>query len=267
MNIESTIELVKPYAIRIGIALVIFSAGMAAAWLARLIAMRSLRNGKPGPMVARFVSQLAYAVLLALTVAAALGQLGVQTASIVAVIGAAGLTIGLALQNSLANIASGLIIVALKPFNVGDFIEGGGQSGTVLEVGLMATTLKTATGQKVVIPNSKLTDGSIINYSVHPTRRFDTTVSVAYSSDLAFVRETVRKVIESDSRILQEPKPVVLIDELADSGITVGIRVWIGSADYWDVRFSLLEKIKVAFDKAGIEIPFPQRVVKVIGGK
>jgi len=252
---------------RIGIALAIFVAGIAAAWLARLIAMRSLRDGKPGPMVARFVSQLAYATLIALTIAAVLGQLGVQTASIVAVIGAAGLAIGLALQNSLANIASGLIVVALKPFNVGDFIEGGGQAGTVMEVGLMATTLKTAAGQKVVIPNSKLTDGSIINYSAHPTRRFDTSVSVAYSSDLSFVKETVRKAIDSDPRILQDPQPIVSIDNLADSGITVGIRVWIGGADYWNVRFSLLEKIKGAFDEAGIEIPFPQRVVKIIGGK
>ena len=136
--------------------------------------------------------------------------------------------------------------------------------GAVEEVGLFTTTLKTADGRKVILPNSKLTDDNIVNYAAHPTRRLDTSVSVAYASDLAFVKERVMAVLAADGRIIQDPAPIVSIDELGDSGITVGIRIWVKREDYWPVRFEVLQEIKADFDKSGIEIPFPQRVVKVL---
>lgn len=257
-------EAVRPYAVHAGLAALLLAGGFFLAWLLRKVAARAMRRGRADPMVARFASQLAYILIIALAVAAALGELGVQTASIVAVIGAAGIAIGLALQNSLANLASGLMLITLRPFSVGDYIDGGGCAGTVMSVGLFATTLRTFDGVKIVVPNAKLTDGNIIDYSTHSTRRFDTSVSVAYASNLDFVKETVLKTLSADERVLPDPAPVVSIDALGDSGVVVGIRVWTESKNYWPLRFELLGKIKADFDAAGIEIPFPQRVVRMV---
>ena len=237
--------------------------GYLLARLARSMLARSFRRQSPDGTISLFASRLVYAVLLAVTISVALGELGVETASIVAIIGAAGLAIGLALQGSLANLASGLLLVVLKPFKTGDYIEGAGQSGTVMEVGLFATVLRTFDSRKVVVPNSKLTDGTIVNYSTHPTRRLDTKVSVAYSSDLGRVREVLAGVLAAEPRVLADPAPVISVEELADSGVVIGLRIWLKSSDYWPVRFELLGKVKEAFDAAGIEIPFPQRDVHI----
>ncbi|MBR0057271.1 MAG: mechanosensitive ion channel, partial [Kiritimatiellae bacterium] len=264
MTIDKAIELLRPYVGRAAIAAAILAFGLAAAWLVRRLARREMTRHKSDPIAAHVVSQLAYAIVAILATAAALGQLGVQTASIVAVVGAAGIAVGLALQNSLSNLASGILLVTLKPFHAGDYIEGAGQAGSVIEVGFFTTTLRTFDGRKVVIPNSKLTDDSIVNYSTHPTRRIDAKVSVGYATDLPKARAVARDVLANDGRVLADPAPVVSVDELADSGITLGVRAWVKREDYWPVRFELLEKIKIAFDAAGIEIPFPQRVVRLL---
>lgn len=260
-------EFSAPYIGRLAIAAAILLGGFCAASLMRYIVCKAIRRGKSDPMVGRFVSSLLFSATMVIALAAALGELGVQTASIVAIIGAAGIAIGLALQNSLANLASGIILVALKPFSAGDYVEAGDKAGTVLEVGLFTTTLRTFDGIKVVLPNSRLTDGPIVNYSTHPERRFDTSVSVAYSTDLDTARRVLRELLAKDSRILPIPEPVVSVDSLADSGVVLGIRVWTLSKDYWQVRFGLLADIKAAFDAAGIEIPFPQRVVHLQNGR
>ena len=199
--------------------------------------------------------------ILGIVVAAALGEIGVQTASIIAMLGAAGLAIGLALQASLSNLASGILLIAQTPFKVGDFIEGAGISGTVVEIKLFTTVVTTFDGRKVTIPNSKLTGDPIINYSVMPNRRVDIVVSVAYSSDLAFVKRTIRELLAEDGRILDDPAPTVAVRKLADSGIDVVVFPWVRREDYWKVLFDLTEAIKTRFDAVGIEIPFPQRVV------
>lgn len=261
---DKILEAAKPYALHVALALATLACGLILASIVRWLASRALSRGHSDPMVSKFVSRLLYSVVAVFAIAATLSQLGVQTNSIVAAIGAAGIAVGLALQNSLSNLASGLLIVALKPFRAGDFIEGAGQMGAVEEVGLFTTTLKTADGRKVILPNSKLTDDNIVNYAAHPTRRLDTSVSVAYASDLAFVKERVMAVLAADERIIQDPAPIVSIDQLGDSGITVGIRIWVKREDYWPVRFEVLQEIKADFDKSGIEIPFPQRVVKVL---
>lgn len=257
-------ETAGPYATRAGLAAATLVIGLLLAWAIRWLVGRAMKRGDSDPIVRRFVTRLLYAIVAMFAIAATLSRLGVQTASLVAAIGAVGIAVGLALQNSLANLASGLLLVAMKPFRAGDYIEGAEETGFVQEVGLFATVLKTFDGRKVVIPNSKLTDGNIIDFSAHPTRRIDTSVSVAYASDLSAVRARVRATLAADERILADPAPIVSIDELGDSGVTVGIRAWVKNEDYWPVRFEILEKIKADFDAAGIEIPFPQRVVKIL---
>ena len=178
-----------------------------------------------------------------------------------AVIGAAGLAIGLALQGSLSNLASGLLIVMQRLFLVGDYIEGGGVGGTVQEIRLFTTLLKTFDGRRVIVPNARLTNDDIVNYSVYPTRRVEVVVAVDYSSDLALVRKTALAILEGDERILPDPAPVVVVKNLGESGIDIAIRAWVNREHYWNVFFELQEKVKNSFDAAGITIPFPQRVV------
>lgn len=264
---EKLIETIKPYALHAGLALAILVCGCLLAWIVRKSIEKALTKGNSDPMVTKFVSRLLYAIVAVLAIAASLGALGVQTASIAAAIGAAGIAIGLALQNSLSNLASGLMLVTLKPFRAGDYIEGAGQTGSVDEVGLFATMLKTFDGRRVIVPNSKLTDGNIVNYASFPTRRMDVSVSVAYSSNLAFVKERLTKVIADEVRILTDPAPGIAVDQLADSGINISLKLWVKREDYWPVRFTILEKIKNDFDANGIEIPFPQRVVHIVQGK
>lgn len=265
MNIEAIWDAIRPYALRTVLAILILGVGFFIAHLARLSMMRAIRRKCAEETAGKFASNFIHIALIVVAIAAALAEMGVQTTSIVAIIGTVGIAIGLALQNSLANLASGMLLVILKPFAAGDFIEGAGQSGTVMEVGLFATTLKTFDGRKVVVPNSKLTDGNIVNFSTHPTRRLDTSVTVSYSADLAHVRKTLLDVFAAEPRILSFPEPIVAVDELGDNGVAIGIKVWTNSKDYWPLRFQLLGSVKTAFDAAGIEIPFPQRVVHMAG--
>ncbi len=261
IDIAELIRKTAPYSVKIIIAIVIFAAGYLFARLIKALVKKAVKLGKTEPTVGLFVANLVYAVILAVVLAAALGEVGVQTASIVAVIGAAGLAIGLALQGSLSNLASGLIIVMQRLFLVGDYIEGGGVGGTVQEIRLFSTVLKTFDGRRVIVPNAKLTNDSIINYSVYPTRRVEVIVSVDYASDLAFVRQTALSILEGDERILPDPAPAVVVKNLGESGIDVAIRAWVKRENYWNVFFKLQENVKNQFDAAGISIPFPQRVV------
>ena len=252
---------IPPFALRLLVALAIFSAGFFAARIAKRSIKRFAGHGKTDRTVSLFAAHFAYVAILVVVSSIALGTLGVQTGSIIALLGAAGLAIGLALQSSLSNLASGFLLIAYTPFKVGDFIEGAGISGTVVEIKLFVTVVNTFDNRKVTIPNSKLTDDHIINYSVLPTRRVDITVSVAYSSDLAKVKETLLSVLSEDPRVLRDPAPTVGVLNLADSGIDMAVRPWVARQDYWPVFFSLQEAIKNRFDAEGIEIPFPQRVV------
>lgn len=256
-------ENVAPHAGHALLGVVAFVAGIFVAWFAKRMIVRTMRKCHAEATVSRFVSQLAYAILLAVTVAVALGAIGVQTSSIAAIIGAAGIAIGLSLQSSLSNLASGMLLVTLKPFRAGDYVEGAGQAGTVVEVGLFTTTLRTFDGKNVVIPNSLLTNGCIVNYSAHPMRRMDLSVSVAYATDLEKAKKTLLDTVSADSRVIAEPAPVVSVNELGDSGVSMGVRFWVNNEDYWPLRFVILGEIKAAFDAAGIEIPFPQRVVSI----
>lgn len=195
---------------------------------------------------------------------AVIGMLGVQTTSFVAILGAAGLAIGLSLQGSLGNLAGGVLILVFRPFKVGDFIETQGLSGTVKEIQIFNSVLITPANQRVIMPNGSLANSNMTNYSAETTRRLDHTFGVSYSDSIPKVKEVLRAIAAEDSRILKDPEPMIAVSGLADSSVNFLFRVWTPSSEYWNVHFDTIEKVKIRFDEAGISIPFPQRDVHYI---
>ncbi|EGR2794919.1 small-conductance mechanosensitive channel MscS [Vibrio navarrensis] len=208
--------------------------------------------------VVQFIHGLVRYLLFVIVLIAALGRLGVQTASVVAVIGAAGLAIGLALQGSLSNFAAGVLIVAFRPFKSGDYVEVGGVAGSVEAIQIFQTVLKTPDNKMVVVPNSSVIGGPITNYSRHETRRVDMVIGVSYKSDLKKTKQVLRETLEKDPRILKDPDITIGVHTLADSSVNFVVRPWVKTADYWPVYFDNMQAIKEALDANGIEIPFPQ---------
>lgn len=228
-------------------------ARLASAGLRRLLTKRNVDK-----TVVQFSSTLLRYALLAFAAVAALGRIGVETSSIIAVIGAAGLAIGLALQGSLANFAAGILLVSLRPFRAGEYADLGGVAGAVEEVGIFSTTLRMSDNKVVVIPNGKIISGNIINFTRHPQRRVDIVVSVAYNTDVKQVKTILRGVVEADPRILHDLDNTIRLNEMAASSLNYVVRVWTSNADYWGVYFDLLENIKTTLDEHQIGIPFPQ---------
>lgn len=207
-----------------------------------------------------FAAMVGYLVM-AITLIAVLNQFGVQTASIIAVLGAAGLAVGLALQGTLSNVAAGVMLLFLRPFKVGDYVEAGGASGTVKEVGLFNTELSTPDNVYIVVPNSAIFSQEISNYSRYATRRLDIPVGVAYDADLTKAMDVLTATLAADGRALPDPAPQVMVLELGDSAITLNLRFWVNAADLWPCKWAMNKAVKEALDAAGIEIPFPQRVL------
>ena len=212
----------------------------------------------------KFVASLTYVALMAFIIIAAMGQLGIETASLVAILAAAGLAIGLALQGSLANFASGVMLIIFRPLKVGDFVEAGGATGTVREIGIFTSILSSPDNTKIYVPNANLTGANIINYSAFGTRRIDLVAGVSYGDSLDLVKATLEQILAEDDRILTDPAPTIAVLELADSSVNFAVRPWVKEEDYWDVRFDTQEKIKQRFDEKGISIPFPQQDVHLI---
>lgn len=212
----------------------------------------------------KFVASLTYVALMAFIIIAAMGQLGIETASLVAILAAAGLAIGLALQGSLANFASGVMLIIFRPLKVGDFVEAGGATGTVREIGIFTSILSSPDNKKIYVPNANLTGANIINYSAFGTRRIDLVAGVSYGDSLDLVKATLEQILAEDDRILTDPAPTIAVLELADSSVNFAVRPWVQEEDYWDVRFDTQEKIKQRFDEKGISIPFPQQDVHLI---
>ncbi len=210
------------------------------------------------PAVVEFINGLIRYLLFVIVLIAALGRVGVQTASVVAVIGAAGLAVGLALQGSLSNFAAGILIVAFRPFKSGDFVEIAGVAGIVEAIQIFQTVLKTGDNKMVVVPNSSVIGGAITNYSRHPMRRIDLTIGVSYKANLKQTKQVLKNVVEADARVLKEKDVTVGVVALADSSVNFVVRPWVKTEDYWAVYFDLMQAIKEALDENGIEIPFPQ---------
>ncbi|MCG9641365.1 small-conductance mechanosensitive channel MscS [Vibrio sp. Isolate34] len=217
-----------------------------------------LEKKKMDRAVVEFIHGLVRYLLFVIVLIAALGRLGVQTASVVAVIGAAGLAVGLALQGSLSNFAAGVLIVAFRPFKSGDYVEIGGVAGSVDSIQIFQTILTTPDNKMVVVPNGSVIGSPITNYSRHATRRIDLMIGVSYNADLQKTKALLTKICESDERVLKEPGVQVGVHTLADSSVNFVVRPWVSTADYWSVYFDLMQAIKEGLDKEGIEIPFPQ---------
>jgi small conductance mechanosensitive channel len=244
-------------------AIVIFFVGK---WVVNLVVkgmLKAMQKSEVDTTLRRFVANLARMLLMLFVIIAAIGALGVKTASLVALIGAAGLAVGLALQGSLSNFAAGVLIVLFRPYKVGDWIEGGGVSGSVEEVQILTTVLKTGDNKRVIIPNSQIMGTTITNYSANDTRRVDLVVGVSYSDDLDKVRKELQDLVAADDRILDDPAVTIAVSELADSSVNFVLRPWVKTADYWGVYFGLTEAVKKRFDEVGISIPFPQQDVYV----
>jgi small conductance mechanosensitive channel len=233
-------------------------------WVARFIrdtSEKMMVRSKVDATLVSFVGNLIYISLLTFVILAALAQMGIQTTSFIAVIGAAGLAVGLALQGSLANFAAGVLMLIFRPFQVGDFVEGGGVTGIVEEIQIFTTQLRTLDNKTIIIPNAKITGDNITNYTRKETRRVDLVIGVSYREDIEKVKAVVADVLNGDERILKDPAPTIGVLELADSSVNFAVRPWVKTGDYWDVYFDTTEKIKKRFDAEGISIPFPQRDV------
>ncbi len=265
MNWEALInkggELLAFYGVRILTALVILIIGR---WIARFfgrLVQRLMEKRDVDPTLTGFVGSLTYYMLFTFVVLAALSQLGIQTTSFIAVIGAAGLAVGLALQGSLANFAAGFMLIFFRPFRVGDYIEGAGVAGTVENIQIFTTQLKTPDNKTIIIPNAKLTDDNIVNWSATGTRRVDMVFGIGYEDDIDKAKSIMQEVLAGDERILKNPPPQIALSELADSSVNFVVRPWVNTGDYWGVYFDVTETIKKRFDAAGVSIPFPQRDV------
>ena len=261
-NVLKTIsEYLSKYGLKVLGAIVILLVGR---WLAGAIARmveRALLRARVEATIAKFIKHLTHIAALVFVVIAALAAVGIETTQFAVVLGAAGLAIGLALQGSLANFASGFLMIIFRPFKVGDFIEAAGTKGTVKEIRIFNTIINTPDNIRVIIPNAKLTDGNIMNYTVNGTRRVDMVIGVSYEDDLKKTKQVIEQVLAADDRVLDEPPPTVAVKELADSSVNFVVRPWVNAVDYWDVYFDTTAKVKISLEENDITIPFPQRDV------
>jgi small conductance mechanosensitive channel len=263
--IDKLVTFSTTYGLKIIGAIIILVVGRIAAGMARNMMRKML--AKQEPSIISFVGSLAYILVLAFAVLAALAKFGIQTASFIAVLGAAGFAIGFALQGSLANFAAGVLILVLRPYRAGDYIDAAGVAGTVKEIELFTTELATPDNVKIMVPNGKIYGDIIKNYSANDTRRVDLVVGIGYDCSIQKALEVAKKLIKEDTRILSDPAPQIAVSELADSSVNLVVRPWVKKEDYWALRFDLTQKIKETFDQNGIEIPFPQRVVHMVSKK
>ncbi|WP_170121137.1 mechanosensitive ion channel family protein [Halomonas denitrificans] len=235
-------------------------------WVAKglhRLLMRGMQRAKVEPLLVKFLGNIAYALLLTFVVLAAISRIGIQTASLIAVIGAAGLAVGLALQGSLANFAAGVMVILFRPYKIGDYVEAGGVAGVIEDVQIFTTELRTGDNRKILVPNGQMMSGAITNASAHATRRVDLAVGVGYEADIDTVRRVLEGVVADDPRVLADPAPNIRMSAMGDSSITWIVRPWVKAGDYWDVHWEMTEAIKRRFDAEGISIPFPQRDVHV----
>jgi len=251
-------ELLLSYAVNIVAAVAIIIVGMIVARLVSNATNRVMRARQIDATVADFLSAMLRYAIIAFTLIAALGRVGVQTASVIAVLGAAGLAVGLALQGSLSNLAAGVLLVMFRPFRAGEYVDLGGVAGTVLNVQIFSTTMRTADGKIVVVPNGKIIAGNIINFSREPVRRNEFIIGVAYDSDIDQVKQLLTNIIESDERIIKDRELTVRLNELGASSINFVVRVWSKSSDLQNVYWDVLERVKRDFDANGISFPYPQ---------
>ena len=258
-NIQTISDVIGVYSLNIAIAIVVFVVGK---WLAKKLTDISVKllnkSNKVDETLVKFFQNIIYYVLMVIVVLTSLKQLGVDTTSFFAILGAAGLAVGLALKDSLGNFASGVMLIMFRPFKVGDFVSAGGSSGSVEEIGIFNTILKTPDNQKLIIPNGAITSSTITNVNAEDTRRVDLTVGIGYDDDIKKAKEILQNILDKNEKILKEKGTTVAVSELADSSVNFVVRAWVNTPDFWEVKFALTEAVKIEFDKEGVSIPFPQ---------
>ena len=262
--IDTAVQAISVYGVKLLIALIVFLIGKRIARMLTNIAVKAMSKASVDKELTGFLESLIYWGLFAIVVIAALGQLGIQTASFIAILGAAGLAVGLALQGSLSNFAAGVLILILRPFNVGNYVETAGSAGSVTRINIFTTELLTGDNKKIIIPNSRVLDSNIVNYSSTGTRRVDMVFGIGYDDDIDKARSILKSIIDDDKRILKDHDTRIAVSELGDSSVNFVVRPWVSSADYWDVLFDTNAEVKKRFDAQGVSIPFPQRDVHVI---
>ncbi len=255
---ENFSNILVSYSTNIVVALLIFIIGKRVATLLSELSIKILRKSKVDESLTLFLSKIIYGSLIVVIILAALGKLGVETTSFIAILGAVGLAVGLAFQSTLSNISAGVMLIIFRPFSIGDFIEAGGVAGTVEELNLFNTVFKTGDNKVIIVANSNIIGGNITNYSKKDTRRVDFAFGIGYDDDLKLAKNTLLEIVNADDRILKDPAPFVAVSELADSSVNFIVRVWVKSGDYWAVNFDTIEKVKLIFDEKGISFPYPQ---------
>jgi small conductance mechanosensitive channel len=261
--IEQLLTVVSTWGLNALAAIAVLIVGRWVAARLRNLTRRGLERARVDPSLVPFLSSVVYYLSGVVVLIAVLNLFGIQTASLVAVLGATGLAIGLAMQGTLSNVAAGVMLLVFRPFRLGEFVDIAGTAGTVEEIALFTTTLNTPDNVRIIVPNSSIFGQTIRNFSANPTRRNDMVIGVSYDDDLELAMATVRRVLESDSRVLSEPAPVVAVAELGDSSVNLVVRPWCRREDYWELRWDLTQRIKVELERAGCSIPFPQRDVHI----
>ena len=256
--VNITVEHGSLYGVKIVAALLIFFIGKAIANRLRLLIEKAMHYHKVERTLTELTGSSIYYGLLAVVILAALSKLGVETTSFMAILGAGGLAIGLALKDTLSNIGSAVVILVFRPFKVGDYINAGGAEGTVDKINLFTTTISPVDNRLIIVPNSAITAGNITNFSSKPIRRVDHVVGISYDADIKKAKEVMYSVIEKSEHTISDPEPLVAVTELADSSVNFTVRAWVLSEDYWTAYFEIIEEVKIALDDAGIPIPYPQ---------
>jgi len=251
MNQELLINITTAFAI-------FFIGKYVARWITNITLLNMNKSGQIDETLEKFLSSVIYGVLLVVVTLAALGKLGVETTSFIAILGAVGLAVGLAFQSTLSNISAGVMIIIFKPIKIGEFVDAGGAMGTIEEINIFNTMMKTGDNKVIIISNSNIIGGNITNFSRKDTRRVDITFGIGYDDDLKLAKQTLVQILSEDERILKDPAAFVAVGELADSSVNFVTRSWVKSGDYWGVYFDTLEKVKLVFDEKGISIPYPQ---------
>jgi len=271
INIEQIVEIITiwltTYSMKIVAAVLIFVIGK---WVARRITnlfIKLLEKNQVDITLTRFLESIVYYTLLVGVLIAAAGQLGINTASFLAIVGAAGLAVALALKDSLSNFSSGVMLILFRPFRVGDFVTVGGVTGNVMGIDVFNTTLNTPDNQRMIVPNASITNDVITNVTANDTRRVDLVAGIGYQDDIKKAKQVLNRILKEEKRVLETPAPKIAVSELADSSVNFVVRPWVKTSDYWDVYFDLTEKIKLSFDEEGISIPFPQQDVHLFQEK
>jgi small conductance mechanosensitive channel len=267
LNLAMIDDYLIPWSVKLVVALTIFIVGKYLAGAITQLAGKAMEKASMDSTLSKFLRNIINTILLVAVILAAIDSLGINITSLLAIVGAAGLAVGLALKDSLSNFSSGVMLIIFRPFKVGDFITTGGTSGIVDEIGIFCTLMRTGDNQRIIVPNSRIFGNTITNVSAMPTRRIDLVIGISYDDNIGLARDIIMNVLKTEELVLEDPAPAVTVAELADSSVNLNVRPWVNTADFWPVRSRLIERIKTELEAGGLSIPYPQRDVHIHNSK